>query len=72
MAYAAAPKPPEITPVSTRRKWVWLEEYAHCGCSNVTETKREAIGYCPKHGCDRLRITMIPNDGIELGLATVG
>lgn len=31
---------------------VWLEEFK-CGCSNVTATKKEALGYCPKHGEDK-------------------
>jgi hypothetical protein len=39
---------------------VWLEEYRNCGCSNVTEKKAEALGYCPIHGTDRQRITKVP------------
>lgn len=31
---------------------IWLEEFK-CGCSNVTATKREALGYCPIHGEDK-------------------
>jgi hypothetical protein len=53
-------------------KWVWLEEYERCGCSNVTNTKAEALGYCPRHGTDRRRITKLPNDPsdpITLGLS---
>ena len=53
------------------RRWLWLEEYVRCGCSNVTLTKREANGYCPKHGTDKRRITKVPA-GMELGYAGNG
>jgi len=53
------------------RRWLWLEEYVRCGCSNVTRTKAEALGYCPTHGTDRRRITKVPA-GMELGYAGNG
>ncbi len=52
---------------SRKSKGTWLEEYK-CGCTNVTATKREALGYCPDHGEDRRRITKLLNP-IEKGLA---
>jgi len=55
----------------TTVKWVWLEEYRTCGCSNVAATRKEALGYCPKHGTDRRRITKIPK-AMGLGLGYVG
>ena len=61
--------PPTDTQSKTHRKWLWLEEYQGCGCSNMTATKREALGYCPKHGTGRRRITKIPNNGMEVGFA---
>ncbi|MCP4899700.1 MAG: hypothetical protein GY906_22265 [bacterium] len=56
-------------PKVAKRKWVWLEEYKKCHCSNVTELKKDAVGYCPRHGTDRQRINKIPGAGMELGLA---
>ncbi len=55
----------------TRRKWLWLEEYKSCGCSNVTVTKAYALGYCPTHGTDRRRITKVPS-GMEVGYVRCG
>lgn len=49
---------------------VWMEEYKSCGCSNVTATKKEAIGYCPKHANDRRRITKLPP--MPLGFVGIG
>jgi hypothetical protein len=34
----------------------WWEEY-DCGCvSKTVRTKRELLGYCPKHGGSRRRV----------------
>jgi hypothetical protein len=56
----------------TKTKWVWLEEYKTCGCSNVTKSKRDAVGYCWLHGTDRRRITKVPGNGMALGYAGKG
>jgi hypothetical protein len=60
--------PPATPPPHSRlkRKWSWLEEYAGCRCSNVTRTKRTALGYCPTHGGEWKRLTLIPGD-MEVG-----
>jgi len=46
--------------MAVTRKWVWLEEYAGCGCSNVTLARKDAIGYCPRHATERRRIIKVP------------
>jgi hypothetical protein len=55
-------------------KWIWMEEYAHCSCTNVTKTKAEALGYCENHGTERRRITRLPNSDppMELGFLNIG
>ena len=38
------------------KNWGWFEEYK-CGCcSSAVKTKKELLGYCEKHGSDRIRI----------------
>lgn len=39
-------------------KWVWLEEYA-CGCTDYTDRKSDLLGYCGKHGDDRINLYRI-------------
>jgi hypothetical protein len=60
---------------TSSRRWVWLEEYEQCSCTNVTELRRDATGYCPRHFTDKKRITKLPNDGpnkLELGYVGMG
>lgn len=46
---------------------IWLEEYK-CGCSFVTKTKSEALGYCPTHGEDRRHLYKL-TEPVAVGLA---
>ena len=45
----------------------WMEEYK-CGCTNVLESKADAVGYCPKHG-DCLRHLYKLREWLPVGLA---
>lgn len=45
----------------------WLEEYK-CGCSNVTAIKREALGYCPRHGEDRRNLYKL-TEPVKVGMS---
>ena len=45
---------------------MWLEEYK-CGCTSVTRTRKEALGYCPTHGEDLRRIIRLP-EPVGVGL----
>lgn len=58
-------------PKPKRPKFVWMEEYANCGCTNVTVTRAEAVGYCPRHLTPKRRITKLPGT-LDLGYAGVG
>jgi hypothetical protein len=58
-------------PKRRRPKWVYLEEYRGCGCTNVTVARRDAVGYCPKHLTDRRRIAKMPGT-LTLGYAGTG
>lgn len=49
-------------------KSCYIEEYG-CGCTNLLDFKNEAVGYCPTHGEDALRIYKIADEGDERGLA---
>ena len=49
----------------------WLEEFKHCACSYVAASKKELMGYCPRHANDRRRVTKLPKP-IEAGYAGVG
>lgn len=44
------------------KKWMWLEEYRHCGCTFLARVRRELLGYCEKHGNDRRRVHRLPFD----------
>lgn len=55
--------------------YVWMEEYAHCACTQVEERRGDLLGYCPKHAHDRKRVMKLPNDPKkpwELGHAHIG
>lgn len=55
---------------TSKQKYLWLEEYGKCGCTNVTRRKGDALGYCPVHGNNRVHLIMIPNDGeVRIGYA---
>lgn len=45
----------------------WMEEYP-CGCSNVTKSKAERLGYCPIHGVDAIRIYRLL-EAVKAGLS---
>ena len=53
------------------QRWRWLEEFTRCGCTNVVKRKKDALGYCPIHGTDRVRITKVPS-GMTLGYVKIG
>ena len=48
----------------------WLEEY-RCGCSNVTTTKKDALGHCPMHGTDSRHVIKLTAP-VEVGYAGKG
>ncbi len=53
-----------------RSGWVWLEEYEHCGCSNVVNFRWELLGYCNVHATSTKRVTRIPKKpGMTMGWA---
>lgn len=43
----------------------WLKEYK-CGCLHVTATRKEALGYCAKHGEDRRHIYKL-DEAVAIG-----
>lgn len=53
-------------------KMVWYEEYKHCSCSMVVDTRAELLGYCRRHGHDKRRRLRIPDEGIDRGFVETG
>lgn len=50
-----------------KKKWCWLAEFK-CGCTEVTDYKRDLLDYCGIHGEDRLRIFKILRLGLKKGM----
>jgi len=45
----------------------WLEEYK-CGCTSVTKSSTQALGYCPTHGADRISLLRL-HEAVSVGLS---
>ena len=45
-----------------KNKWVWIEEYESCGCSEDARRKKDLLGYCALHGNSRKNIYKLPTD----------
>lgn len=41
-------------------KWVWMEEYKTCSCSQIERKKSDLLGYCSRHGHNRRYVVKLP------------
>jgi len=42
------------------KKFVWMEEYKTCHCSDIKTRRKDFLGYCRKHGFDKSIIVKFP------------
>ena len=45
-----------------RQRYIWIEEYEGCDCSEEAGRKKDLFGYCSVHGGDRTNIYKVPVD----------
>jgi hypothetical protein len=45
------------------QRYVYLEEYERCSCTQIEKRKKDLLGYCSRHFTDRKRVMKIPDIG---------